>query len=151
MTDTHTHTADFVELSAEELVEALRAIDRSGTKLPDWIRELWAKDDRLLTAEETAEHLRVTVRTALDLLRSGAIPAAKVGGQWRVSKSALDAFLNKPRGPLPYVVVTNAVNSDDILVIGPSGSGKGCIVKELRAAHPDRNIREIQIQPQVRA
>ncbi|WP_396909840.1 helix-turn-helix domain-containing protein [Mycolicibacterium sp.] len=145
MTETTTHTADFVELSSEELVEALRAIDRSGTKLPDWIRELWAKDDRLLTAEEVAEKLRISLRTTLDLLRAGAIEGTRVGRQWRVRASALDAFLSKPR-PAPRVVVTDAVNSKDILVIGPTGSGKGCIVKELRAAHPDRNIREIQIE-----
>lgn len=107
---------------------------RTETQLPDWIGSVFAtaaptEDDHLLTADETAEHLRLTVRTTLDLLRSGAIPAAKVGGQWRVSKSALDAFLNKPRGPLPYVIVTRAVDSDDILVIGPSGVGKSAVAR----------------------
>lgn len=120
---------------------------QTETQLPDWMGSVFAatEGDRLLTAEETAEHLRVSLRTALDLLRSDAIPAAKVGGQWRVSKSALDAFLNKPR-PVPCVIVTHAVNSDDILVIGPTGSGKSAIAKELRAQHPDLTVREVQIQ-----
>lgn len=146
MTDTETYSADFVELTAEELVEALRALDKAGTKLPDWIRDIWAEDDQLFTAEEVAEKLRVSLRTALDMLRVGAIEGTKVGRQWRVRKSALDAFLNKPRGPVPCVIVTRAVNSDDILVIGPTGSGKSDIAGELRAQHPDLTVREIQIQ-----
>lgn len=121
---------------------------QTETQLPDWMGSVFAatESDCLLTAEETAEHLRVSLRTALDLLRSDAIPAAKVGGQWRVSRSALDAFLKKPRGPVPYVIVTRAVNSDDVLVIGPTGSGKGVIANELRAQHPELTVREVQIQ-----
>jgi len=49
--------------------------------------------DAPLTAREAAAYLRVSVRTVRDLLRSGAIPSAKLGGGWRVLRSDLDAYI----------------------------------------------------------
>ncbi|RPJ44568.1 MAG: helix-turn-helix domain-containing protein [Candidatus Latescibacterota bacterium] len=46
--------------------------------------------DQPLTAEEAAEYLRVSPKTARQLLRSGAIPASKVGRGWRVFRRDLD-------------------------------------------------------------
>jgi excisionase family DNA binding protein len=48
----------------------------------------------ILTLEELASYLRIGTRTAYRLVSTGAIPAAKVGGQWRISRLELDAQLS---------------------------------------------------------
>lgn len=47
----------------------------------------------LLTLREVAEYLRVSTRTAYQLARDGAIPAVRVGGQWRVPRAELERQL----------------------------------------------------------
>ncbi len=49
----------------------------------------------MLTLAEAAEILRIAERTAYDLARQRRIPAAKVGGQWRIRRAELDAWLDK--------------------------------------------------------
>lgn len=104
--------------------------------------------DPLFTADETADYLRVHPNTALKLLRASAIPAAKVGRQWRVRRSDLDAFMCKPR---PRAEVLGKLNSDPtknyILIAGPSGSGKSELARELRERYPDAWIEEVQPGP----
>lgn len=44
---------------------------------------------RLLTPEEAAERLRVSVRSVYTYLRSGELPGRKVGGLWRIDEHVL--------------------------------------------------------------
>jgi excisionase family DNA binding protein len=55
----------------------------------------------LLTVPELAAYLRVSLRTAYKLAATGAVPGAKVGGQWRIPRAELDRRLEKTpeRGP----------------------------------------------------
>ncbi len=47
-----------------------------------------------ITVREASELLRVTDRTLYDLCRQGKVPgAAKVGGQWRLDRKKLLAWL----------------------------------------------------------
>jgi excisionase family DNA binding protein len=47
-----------------------------------------------ITVKEASELLRVTDRTLYDLCRQGKVPgAAKVGGQWRLDRERLLAWL----------------------------------------------------------
>lgn len=46
-----------------------------------------------LTVSETAEYLRVSLRTAYQLVYDGAVPAVKVGGQYRIPRAELDRQL----------------------------------------------------------
>ena len=47
-----------------------------------------------VTVKEASELLRVTDRTLYDLCRQGKVPgAAKVGGQWRLDREKLLAWL----------------------------------------------------------
>ena len=55
-------------------------------------------DEFLPTAEEAAAYLRVSTKTARHLLRSGAIPASKVGRGWRVFREDLDAYVRSRDG-----------------------------------------------------
>lgn len=51
---------------------------------------------RFLTLAETAEVLNISVHQAYGLVRSGELPAIKIGGsgQWRVERSVLESFID---------------------------------------------------------
>jgi len=53
--------------------------------------------DRELTLAEVAASLRVSVDKARDYLSNGDIPAWKVGRQWRVRESDVEAFKRMQR------------------------------------------------------
>ena len=50
--------------------------------------------ERPLTVKDAAEYLQVTERTILSLLAKGALPAAKIGRQWRISRKGLDEYIS---------------------------------------------------------
>lgn len=45
----------------------------------------------LLTPTEAANILKVTVRTIYQWITDGVLPAAKIGGRWRIRRSDIDA------------------------------------------------------------
>ena len=47
----------------------------------------------LLTVEEAAIALKVSKRTAYSYIKSGTLPASKIGGQWRIKSKHLDFLL----------------------------------------------------------
>jgi excisionase family DNA binding protein len=49
----------------------------------------------LLTAKETADVLKVTVRTVYNLLERGELRGVKVGRVWRFSEDELKAYLER--------------------------------------------------------
>jgi len=50
---------------------------------------------RFLTLADTAEVLNISLNQAYSLVRSGELPAIKIGGngQWRVERSVLESFI----------------------------------------------------------
>jgi excisionase family DNA binding protein len=50
-------------------------------------------DDELLTTAEVAARLKVTRQTVQRLINTGNLVASRVGREWRVKRSELDAFL----------------------------------------------------------
>jgi excisionase family DNA binding protein len=48
-----------------------------------------------MTIEEAAEYLRFHPSTVYRLARQGAIPAVKVGKQWRIHRQTLDEWVQK--------------------------------------------------------
>ena len=50
---------------------------------------------RLLTLSEAAALLHVSTRTLQRMIRSGELPALKVGGQWRMRESQLTQWIEK--------------------------------------------------------
>jgi excisionase family DNA binding protein len=50
-------------------------------------------DDKLLTAQEVADQLRVSTMTIYRLIRRGELPAVRVGRNYRVLAGELDAYL----------------------------------------------------------
>ncbi len=51
-------------------------------------------EDRLLTVKQLAGYLSVNERTVLKLIADGALPAVKVGNQWRFRKAMIDTWLD---------------------------------------------------------
>ncbi len=51
--------------------------------------------DELLTVAEVADILRVSTMTVYRLIRSGELPAVRVGRNYRVRRAALDAYLEQ--------------------------------------------------------
>jgi len=47
-----------------------------------------------LTAQEVADYLRTTLRTVRELIKTGKLKGIKVGKEYRISKRALDAYLD---------------------------------------------------------
>lgn len=50
-----------------------------------------------LTTEEVLGYLNTTPRTIYRLIRSGELPAVRIGRQWRFRKSDLDAWVERQR------------------------------------------------------
>jgi len=57
-----------------------------------------AERPEFLTVRELARYLRVSLRTAYQLVSSGAVPAVKVGGQHRIPRAELDQRLAEQAG-----------------------------------------------------
>lgn len=51
----------------------------------------------LLTTEEVIGILRVNARTLYRLIRTGGLPAVRVGRQWRFRRSDLEGWLGRNR------------------------------------------------------
>ena len=54
--------------------------------------------EKMLTAGEISEALRVSVRTVYNLLEAGALRGVRVGRAWRVPESALEEFIAQGGG-----------------------------------------------------
>jgi excisionase family DNA binding protein len=58
--------------------------------------------DEVLTIKEAAALLKLAEKTVYTMAQSGEIPAFKIRGQWRITRSEFDRWLDaKPRGPQP--------------------------------------------------
>ena len=57
--------------------------------------------EKMLTAGEIAEALRVSVRTVYNLLEAGALRGVRVGRAWRVPESALEELIAQGGGEGP--------------------------------------------------
>lgn len=59
------------------------------------VRTIGGMSERLLTAGEVAETLRVSTMTVYRLIRRGELPAVRVGRNYRVRVSDLDRYLEQ--------------------------------------------------------
>jgi len=55
------------------------------------------KLDKLMTLEEVAEYLRLSVHTIYKMAQKGKIPALKAGKKWRFRKEDIDRWLEKDK------------------------------------------------------
>lgn len=59
--------------------------------------ERYQEDRAFLTIDEVLSYLRVKARTVYRLIKAGELPAIRVGRQWRIRRSDLDAWLEGQR------------------------------------------------------
>lgn len=57
--------------------------------------------ESVLTINEVAEILRVHPTTVYRLVKRGALPGFKIGGNWRINKASLNLWLSA--GPPPHM------------------------------------------------
>lgn len=55
-------------------------------------------EDHFLTTEEVLDYLQVNLRTVYRLIKTGRIPAFRVGRQWRFRKRDIAFFKRQLRG-----------------------------------------------------
>jgi excisionase family DNA binding protein len=78
--------------------------------------------EELLTVEEVAAYLRVAPNTVYRWCRSGKLGGTKIGKEWRISQSALSAFLSDravelPERPLETLLLQELTPPEHILVM----------------------------------
>ena len=61
--------------------------------MPKKGRSVWETGDRLLTVAEVAATMRVSNMTVYRLIKSGDLPALRVGKNYRVRESDVDGYL----------------------------------------------------------
>jgi excisionase family DNA binding protein len=90
----------------------------------------------ILTLDEAAAYLRVHRRTMTRLLRQGVVPGTKIGRQWRIRHTDLDALL---------ATTSHASNRDDSApaAVSPDEAGSR------RAGHNGRPVRTVRVAPLV--
>jgi len=49
----------------------------------------------VLTTADVAQILRLSVKTVGDLMRSGELPAMRIGGVWRVRRGSLEMWMKQ--------------------------------------------------------
>ena len=55
---------------------------------------------KLFTVKEAAKHLGLTRRTIYTYIENKTLPAVKIGKEWRVKKTELEAFINRGSGEI---------------------------------------------------
>lgn len=56
-----------------------------------------------LTTEEVLGYLKITPRTIYRLIRTGELPAVRIGRQWRFRREDLDAWVQRQQAfPMPF-------------------------------------------------
>lgn len=80
--------------------------------------------DQLLTTRELSERLQLDRITIYRLVNEGQLPALRVGGQWRFSANAIDAWLQnrdrdreRPRSPKPLPDASSNPTLSDLIPI----------------------------------
>ena len=66
----------------------------------------------LITPAEVIAYLRVDVRTVYRLMRTGDLPAVRVGRQWRVRQADLDSWLRRGMPERPWDRRSSAARED---------------------------------------
>jgi excisionase family DNA binding protein len=52
---------------------------------------------QMLTTDDVLGYLRINARTVYRLIRTGELPAVRIGRQWRIRRSDLDTWLDRQR------------------------------------------------------
>ncbi|MHC4247783.1 MAG: helix-turn-helix domain-containing protein [Planctomycetota bacterium] len=82
-------------------------------------------DDEYLSIEEAAERLSVDYKTIYRLVRSGEIPAARIGRVYRIKGSDLNEFFERSKA-VQMGVVCSSCGETILSVLGIAGACEEC-------------------------
>lgn len=82
--------------------------------------------EAFLTTEEVIQYLQLNLKTVYRLIRSGQLPAVRVGRQWRFRKSDLDNLQNRGTGPA-------TTGARRLLVVDDDAAAREVIATTLKA------------------
>ena len=107
-------------------------------------------DESFLTTEEVLEYLQVNLRTVYRLIKTGKIPAVRIGRQWRFRKSDIDAWLAKQQtslSPAPATpretettTITSCRDRPKVLIVDDEASIRDLLAKTLALADYDVDV-----------
>jgi excisionase family DNA binding protein len=77
--------------------------------------------DRFLTLSDVAEVLNISASQTYALVRSGALPAIKIGGrgQWRVERAQLETYIERMYDETRRFVEAHPLGRDEVEVMPP--------------------------------
>jgi excisionase family DNA binding protein len=61
------------------------------------VKNVGVRPSALWTTEDVVAYLNITPRTIYRLIRTGELPAIRIGHQWRIRQSDLDEWLDRQR------------------------------------------------------
>ena len=61
------------------------------------VKNVGVRASALWTTEDVVAYLNVTPRTIYRLIRTGELPAIRIGHQWRIRQTDLDEWLDRQR------------------------------------------------------
>jgi excisionase family DNA binding protein len=95
-------------------------------------------DDQFMTTEEVLEYLHLNLKTVYRLIKSGKLPAVRVGRQWRFRKRDLDAWFET--GAAAREHDTGSADRPSLLIVDDERSVRELIAATLSAAEPGYDI-----------
>jgi excisionase family DNA binding protein len=102
----------------------------------------------LLTPEQTADYLQMSVGEVVELLNSGEMPASQIAGKWRIRRSKLDEWIDgqyfQPNSP--QILTNNPITSPELQVLstnnGKVSTNNGALVTTNSAIETTRVIEQ---------
>ena len=104
--------------------------------------------NKVYTAQEVADKLKIKKSTVYDLIKRGELPSSKVGKQLRVSEEQLSQYLNSPECSSPSVQSHNyqpessllkrdyLLHSSGLIISGQASPALDLLLNQL-PTHPD--------------
>ncbi|MDF8262897.1 helix-turn-helix domain-containing protein [Luteipulveratus flavus] len=69
---------------------------------------------RFVQIADVAETLNISSRQAYNLVKSGELPAIKVGGSWRVETTELESYIQRAYAQTRQQVESNTFADEDV-------------------------------------
>jgi excisionase family DNA binding protein len=102
------------------------------------------------TPKEVAERLKLRVQTIYDYIRTGRLPAVRLGNRCRIAQSDLDAFLRQRRGGPPALDGKPAGDATPSIGSAHSGGGNSLIPTSPGKSRATSSILQVDPDEQAR-
>jgi excisionase family DNA binding protein len=103
----------------------------------------FSEDEVFLTTVEVLEYLNLSVRTVYRLIKSGKVPAVRIGRQWRFRKADIDLWLENARRQDPKPLAAGAskrAGRQRVLVVDDEANVRDVLAKTLAIAEYEVDV-----------